>query len=301
MSKRPYKYLDYIKVLVSISILIFLAVYFILNRGMISSLGIIDCLLFSGLILSFYFTLSIPFKLMLVDSISMRSIFGLSLISNFFNLIIPLRGGTLIRASILKNKYGVTIRKYSSISLLLSICSIFILGNLSLLVISNTTLRESSYNASLNIAAILLSSSSFIFLISSKWISLKIKKNYLIDVFSFKNILITILTYLVAVSLYILRYILIFKVFNIELEIFSIATITVLHLAAGLFSILPGNLGLKELSFVGITSLFEVPASISLVMISFDRILQVILLSFGSSLSMSNVGLNFSKFLTFKR
>ncbi|PIK13641.1 lysylphosphatidylglycerol synthase domain-containing protein [Halobacteriovorax sp. JY17] len=295
------KSLDYFKVLISSSILIFLVYYMSINIEMLSKLSFFDITLFIIIFLSFYLSLSLPFRYILKRAVSLKSLFGLSLVSNFLNLFLPMKGGTLVRASILKKKYKVSIKKYTGISILLSVCSIFILGSFSLIILMDERLSESIYFHSLSFAAYFLSISSLGVLVFSKWISAQIERDYLSDVFKMRNIFITILSYLMATSIYILRYILIFKIFNIELDYFSISSITILHLSVGLFSILPGNLGLKELSFVGITSLYGVPAGISLVMISFDRILQILLLSIGSSLYMSHLGLKFSKILNYQK
>ncbi|WP_417335728.1 lysylphosphatidylglycerol synthase domain-containing protein [Halobacteriovorax marinus] len=292
---------DLLKRVLGLAILIYLCIFLSQNFSLIKNLNPLSLSKFALVFFGFYFFLSIPFWFTLLKKVPLLDLYSLSFLANFLNLFLPFRGGIIVRASVLKKKFSISFKRYTSVSVLLSVSSIFSLGLFSLICSESAIIRLSAYYYSIKTSSFIFFLSGLIFFLFSHVIVKRFKRDYLLDVFKLENIVVTVICYFACIFLYFLRYKILFNIFNIIIDDFSLFTITVFHLSIGLLTILPGNLGLKEFSFVGICSLFGIPSNISLAMVSLDRVLQVLYLSFASSLYMNRIGLKFSKLLNFRK
>jgi uncharacterized membrane protein YbhN (UPF0104 family) len=277
------KFKSILKYLVSISILIYLFFYTFKNRELFSLdrlsliFGVFTCM---GL---FYLFLSFPFFNILRKRISLSSLYLLNILTSFMNLILPMRGGVLYRAYSLKKENNIGVREYAAISVLLSMSSFFILGLGSYSL--SKLLREEDLYFAISYSSLVLFLLSLLILVFPRiLLSFKFfkKREYIFSKITFKNFLITNLFYLIAIVFYSLKIFLLFKIFRTSLSFETILAVSVLHLSIGLISILPGNLGIKEIGFIGVSSLFQIDGEIALGVMAMDRVFQVIFLCFGS-------------------
>ena len=271
------------KYTVSLFILIFLVLYTFRNlehfsyENKLSILSIFLC--FS----SFYFFLTLPFYNILKPRISLKNFYLLNILTSMLNLILPMRGGVVYRAYSLKKKYEIGLREYAAVSVLLSITSFFILGISSYFVSINYLSEEVS--SAVSYSSLVLFLISILILIFPRILltfSFFKTKKYIFSKINLKNFVVTNIFYLFAIISYSAKIFFLFKVFSANVGIVEVTAISILHLSLGLVSILPGNLGLKELGFVGICSLFSINSELALGVMAMDRVFQVIFLSLGS-------------------
>jgi glycosyltransferase 2 family protein len=212
----------------------------------------------NGIMLKF---LMKPFQIKLKNN----EAFGLAIITNFYNLITPFRGGAAARAIYLKKKHD-----FPYVNFLATLSAIYILIFLvsSLIgIFSMLTLIEKSY-------PILLALSIFtIFLLSIIIFSPKIKENNnkwsnrFIKVINgwhlIKNnkkiITITIIISLIQVFLIALNNLLAYNIFGIEITLAKALFIAAISNLSIIIAITPGNLGIGDAINVFTANIIGIP------------------------------------------
>jgi uncharacterized protein (TIRG00374 family) len=212
----------------------------------------------NGIILK---TLMEPFKIKLKSN----EAFGLAIITNFYNLITPFRGGAAARAVYLKRKhdfpYVYFLATLSAIYLLIFLVS-SITGILSML-----TLQEKS-------TTILLVLSIFtIFLLSiiifspkikesnNKWLSrfIKVINGWHLIKNNKKIITITILISLIQVFLTALNNLIAYQIFGIQITLAKALFIASIANLSIIIAITPGNLGIGDAINVFTANIIGIP------------------------------------------
>lgn len=219
--------------------------------------------------------------------LSLLEAFKLSLATGFYNLITPLRGGTLIRAAYLKKKHNLNYKNFLAsfygmyvltflIAGLVGFSSLALLGKiktqnyiLSIIFLSITILMsiiiifspkpKNHQNKILN----------SIIKLSSGWH--KISKNK-------KTILLGILTTLSNFLIISLMMILEFKIFGIKINLLTALVLASINSLSVLISITPGSLGIKEATLVLTASALGIPTSESIAVSILDRAIQTLTL-----------------------
>jgi uncharacterized protein (TIRG00374 family) len=211
--------------------------------------------------------------------ISPKESTSLSVITNFYNLILPIRGGAFIRAKYLKNKYNFSYSKFLSTLYGLYVIGFFTASLVALVSIFfiyyfyNTPIKGLLYPI-LVFFIILLT----IILISPK-ISEKKNKyiNFIVSILNGwtvlkknkKAVIVTFLVSLVNIFIFTTMFFLEFKIFNIDFPYTYLILLASVNSLSLLLSITPGSFGVKEgfIIFV-LTSLglsFELSILISLI------------------------------------
>lgn len=218
---------------------------------------------------SFYETLSIYFS------------------AQFINLFIPGRGGDLLQGLYFKKVHGLKLRTYWSLILFLGLCgmiSICIVGALSIPSINFTT---SGLRGVLGVGCILFGLVAFIILRGSHFFSEAFGKlkNYIDENIRWKeinqkyNIVFSILGYTLNLFLYAYRMFLLMSFMYVEISFWNCVGLSSIMLILNLFPILPGNIGIRELSFAYLLTLIGQPYEVGMFIAIIDRMVQVIFLS----------------------
>ncbi len=255
------------------------------------SYGNIGTLLF--LYFLFYFFISPPIKLISKDlgfKIPLPDILGISILTNFMNYILPVRGGVVLRGFYLKKRYALGLKQYTAISIVISLVGLIVTGfsnGVAFLMNPDSVDKLKGLHA---LVFVILTGGGLV-LIFSPVLLMKISKKIrelkeTIDwpqISSHRNILVTFVFYSLALVVYIFRFHILCNSMDITISGNQLISLVTLSLVVNLLPILPGNVGVKEASFAGVFHLlgynYEIGALISIV----DRFLQIGFL-FGVSL-----------------
>lgn len=237
----------------------------------------------------FYFLMTVPqFYILhkLGTSISMGRIFSITIVTNFLNLLLPARGGVLIRGIILNKNYSMKKRDYAAFSIFISLAGLFVLGVLGLLFFPLMDWDGEKPLYLLQGGAALLAILGFYGLYSTKTLAkynkkigeLYHEKTKWSQINKKDNFVVTCLFYAASLFTYALRIYLLGTYFYLEIDILDASAITVLLLLINSFPILPGNIGIKEASLSGILALMGYNPQIGFFIAILDRLMQLIFL-----------------------
>ena len=240
----------------------------------------------------FYFFISPPIKKIANDlghKIPLWDVLGISLLTNLLNYVLPVRGGIVLRGFYLKKKYGLGLKKYAALSLLISLVGLVVTGfsnGISFLMNDDLSIKLKSMHS----LAFLVLGCGAVLVMFSPNILMKISKkvrelNTVVDwnkVSSPENIGVTFVCYSLALAFYVFRFSLLCDSLDISLPLNELVSLVTLSLVVNLLPLLPGNVGVKEASFAGVFHLlgynYEIGALVSII----DRFMQVGFLFLGS-------------------
>lgn len=257
MSEKTKKIYHAILLLLSLALLAGLAFYVHKNEQTfekLKSIDVITILILISIHFVNYVLLGLTHKLPLTKNnivLKFKEWFGLCMTGELFNMLLPAKGGTGIRMLYLKDKKGLSMREFLSMSFAVVLTGFTFLG------ISGTVYCEFFLTKSNPIFTILesifiaLSVSGLILIFASEAIGRIFKfqrkytpKTYLADWnLTSKALLCWIGMFLI----YPIKIYLSFKAIGVELNFTDSFEISLILLAASLFQVLPGNIGVKEI------------------------------------------------------
>lgn len=218
--------------------------------------------------------------------IGLGKIFSINIVTNFLNLLLPARGGVLIRGVIFNKNFNFKKRDYAALSVFISLVGIFVLGLMGMLFFPFMDWDGDKPLVLLEVGGFVLLLLGFFGLYSTKALakfSPKIEELYnektqwrLIN--KKDNFFVTSLFYAGSLIAYGLRIFLLSQYFYLEIDLFDACALTVLLLLINTAPILPGNLGVKEASLSGILALMGYNAQIGFFIAIVDRLMQLIFL-----------------------
>ena len=206
---------------------------------------------------------------------------ALSIITNFYNLILPLRGGALIRAKYLRKKYNFSYLKFISTFYGLYVIGFFTASIFAAISLISIILTGAKSNT-IFLYPILIIFFTFFFIIlfsprfskrKNKYINLAIsvingwqelKKNK-------KAIFITFLVSSLNIIILSIILLLEFKAFDIGIPFIYLIFLSSINMVSLFFSITPGSLGIKEGLIIFVLTNFGLSPEISVLISLVDR------------------------------
>jgi len=219
------------------------------------------------LLISFFVTSVLHINLLKPFRIKLNKneAFGLAIITNFYNLITPLRGGAAARAIYLKKKHD-----FPYVHFLATLSAIYILIFLvsSLTgIFSMLTLTEKNYPILLVLSIFTISLLSIIIFSprikenGNKWLDrfIKVINGWHLIKNNKKIIIITIIISLVQVFLAAINNLIVYQIFNIEISLAMALFIASIGNLSIIISLTPGNLGIGDAISVFIANIIGIP------------------------------------------
>ncbi len=208
--------------------------------------------------------------------------FGLCTISELFNMLLPAKGGTAIRMMYMNEKKDLPMREFLSMGLAVLLIGFSFLGLAGSIYCHYFLTKHNIVFDALESLFIALTLSSFMLILSNELFTRIFKlerkyslKKYLID----RNIiLISLICYLGIFALYPLKVYLSFRAIGIEMRLFDSLEISLILLATGLFQILPGNIGVKEVATAYIANQYGIQFEAALLASLVDRAILMLFL-----------------------
>lgn len=237
----------------------------------------------------FYFLITLPqlYILKKIDvPINLGRIFSITIVTNFLNLLLPARGGVLLRGIILNKNYGMKKRDYAAFSLFISLGGLFVLGVMGLMLFPLMEWDGEKPIYLMQVGSSVLAILGFYGLYSTKALAKYNKK--VAELYHEKtkwslinkkdNFLVTCFSYSASLFTYALRIYLLGIYFYLEIDIIDASALTVLLLLINTFPILPGNIGIKEASLSGILALMGYNPQVGFFIAIIDRLMQLVFL-----------------------
>ncbi|EQC44045.1 lysylphosphatidylglycerol synthase domain-containing protein [Bacteriovorax sp. Seq25_V] len=275
------KVLGYIQNVIFFAGFVFICHFLIINSRKIPSFGF---LVYFGLIFNyflFYLFLSFGQRSVFKNGIGVLKLLDVNILSNFLNLILPLKAGIIYKASVIKNNHGISYREFSIKMLSLSLISLLIVF-LALAILLCFWQSGAVHSVYIDryfyfvITAIVSILSIVIVVISKKIQSLD--RVSLIKIMTF---------YFFSSVTYIIKFLIYIYAFGLNSSLYEVSVMTYLILAAGFISVLPGNIGLRELSLIGVLSMFQVDGDRAVLIAFLDRLIQILFLGGYSLVSLA--------------
>lgn len=207
--------------------------------------------------------------------LNVKEWFGLSVIAELFNYILPAKGGTSVRYYYLKSKFDVSFVDFMVMTTTYIFVGLSSLGIIGLILVQFFFRTHDKFTTVLNIADAILAISAPVFIIGfipiSKWFKLKAnhgpqfytsQKAILIKCFSLYMGLFLLYPFKIAFSFYAL---------GLNPSPLDLMEISLILLVISLFPVLPGNVGIKELATAYLGQKFGLSFEASLMVSMVDR------------------------------
>lgn len=184
-------------------------------------------------------------------NLKIKEWYGLCMVSELFNMLLPAKGGTGIRMLYINDKKGLPMREFLSMSFAIVLLGFTFLGIVGIFYCRFFITKTHLVFTLLESIFIALSVSGVILLFASEAFHkiFKMKKKYSPKIY-LKNIKLSSLATLCWIGMFLLypiKVYLSFLAIGIDLSIGNSFEISLVLLAASLFQILPGNIGVKEI------------------------------------------------------
>lgn len=208
--------------------------------------------------------------------------FGLCTVSELFNMLLPAKGGTGIRMLYLKDKKGLSMREFLTMSFAIVLIGFTFLGitgtaycHLFLKKNHPVFLIIESIFIALSVSGLILLFTTEAFRKIFKFKRKSSPKVYLTDP---KLMSFTTLCWVGMFLLYPIKIYLSFRAIGIDLNFKDSFEISLILLAASLFQVLPGNIGVKEIITAYIGKQFGLSFETALLASLIDRVIQMLFL-----------------------
>lgn len=256
MSEKTKRIYHTVLLLLSLALLAGLAFYVHKNESTFEQLKSIKTsivLVLIGVHFLNYILLGLTHKMPLVKHnifLKFKEWFGLCMVAELFNMLLPAKGGTGIRMLYIKDKKGLPMREFLSMSFAIVLTGFTFLGVTGAFYCHFILNKNHPVFLILESIFISLSVSGIILIFATdalgKIFKFKRKyspKTYLMD---FKLTTKATLCWIGMFLLYPIKVYLSFKAIGVELNFTDSFEISLILLAASLFQVLPGNIGVKE-------------------------------------------------------
>lgn len=287
------KILHYILLSLSLGLLVALGFYIYKNQATFQkikdiNLGIIFLLI--GLHAFNYLLLGLSHRYpLLKHDIKLKFIewYGLCTISDVFNLLLPASGGTAIRIMYINKKKKLAMGNILSMSLATVMVGIMLLGVAGSIYFHLHDNHQSKLFFALKMFFLATIVGSLLTVFASDYILkiLKKEKKYDLKQYIFdKDIFInSLLCYVGMLAIHPLKVYLSFKAIDVDISVMSSIEISLMLLCSSFFQILPGNMGIRELTTAYVAQQYGIQFETALLASLVDRaILLLFLFPFGA-------------------
>lgn len=288
MSEKNKKIYHRILLILSLALLVGLAVYVQKNSvsfAHLKSVRLEFIILLIGIHAIFHWLLGMTQKMPLVKhkiKLSIKEWYGLCMASELFNMLLPANGGTGIRMLYLKDKKKLPFRSFLSLSFAIVLIGFTFLGVIGVIYSRFFLAKSASVFVLLESTFIALAISGIILMFMTDAIAKIFKfkrksspKFYLSDIKLSSSIA---LCWIGMFLLYPIKIYLSFVAIGVELPIIHAIEISLVLLAASLFQILPGNIGVKEIITAYIGKQYGIEFETALLASLIDRAILLIFL-----------------------
>jgi uncharacterized membrane protein YbhN (UPF0104 family) len=207
--------------------------------------------------------------------ISAKEWYGLSVVAEMFNMILPANGGTGIRMMYLKDKKKLPIRQFLSMNFAMIVTGFTMLGIIGSIYFQYIFVRNDSvFNLLQSLFTSLALSGIFLLLFSEILGKVfKIRRKYSPKLYLFDTRLTVTVTFywFVFFVLYPLKIYLSFLAINQHIGFNESFEISLILLAAYFFQVIPGNLGIKEIITAYVSSHYGIKFETALLASLIDR------------------------------
>jgi uncharacterized membrane protein YbhN (UPF0104 family) len=201
--------------------------------------------------------------------------YGLSVVAELFNMILPANGGTGIRMMYLKDKKNLPIRQFLSMNFAVILTGFTMLGIFGSLYFQYVLNKNDNVFKLLESLFIALALSGIMLLVFSEILGklFKIKRKYSPKIYLFdsKFALKVTVAWFAFFALYPIKIYLSFLAIGVHIGVSESFEISLILLVASFFQILPGNIGVKELITAYISSHYGIKFETALLASLIDR------------------------------
>lgn len=208
--------------------------------------------------------------------------FGLCVVSELFNMLLPAKGGTGIRMLYIKDKKGLSMREFLTMSFAIVLIGFTFLGLVGTFYCQFFLKKNHPVFLIIESIFVSLSVSGLILLFATEALGKIFKfkrktspKVYLTDT---KLMSLATLCWVGMFLLYPIKIYLSFRAIGIDLNFKDSFEISLILLAASLFQVLPGNIGVKEIITAYIGKQFGLSFETALLASLIDRVIQMLFL-----------------------
>ncbi len=208
--------------------------------------------------------------------------YGLCIVAELFNMLLPANGGTGIRMLYIKDKKNLPMREFLTICFAMTLIGFTFLGLIGIAYCEFFLKKSDAIFLLLESVFVALTVSGIILIFATEAIARIFKfsrksspKAYLKDL----NLtsLITV-CWMGMFLLYPIKIYVSFLVIGIDLTLAQSIELSLVLLAASLFQVLPGNLGIKEIITTYVAQRFGIPMEAALIASLIDRVILLLLL-----------------------
>jgi uncharacterized membrane protein YbhN (UPF0104 family) len=201
--------------------------------------------------------------------------YGLAIIAEMFNMILPANGGTGIRMMYLKDKKNLPIRQFLSMNFAMIVTGFTMLGIIGTLYFQYVFIKSDNVFKLLESLFTALALSGILLLIFSEIIGkvFKIKRKYSPKIYLFDSKLTGLATlyWLFFFALYPLKIYLSFLAIGEHVTLGESFEISLILLATFFFQVMPGNLGVKEIVTAYVSSHYGINFETAILASLIDR------------------------------
>lgn len=220
------------------------------------------------------FTQALPLKKHSIE-IKTNEWYGLSVVAELFNMILPANGGTGVRMMYLKDKKNLPIRQFLSMNFAVILTGFTMLGIFGSLYFQYVLNKNDEVFKLLESLFIALALSGIMLLVFSEILGkiFKIKRKYSPKIYLFdkKFALKATIVWFAFFALYPLKIYLSFLAIGVHIGASESFEISLILLVASFFQVLPGNIGVKELITAYISSHYGIRFETALLASLIDR------------------------------
>jgi uncharacterized membrane protein YbhN (UPF0104 family) len=288
MSEKGKKYYSIILFILSLALLVGLGIYVKHNSSIyekIKSVKIHFVIILISIHAFNYWLLGMTHKMPLLKhqiKLKFNEWYGLCMVSELFNMLLPAKGGTAIRMIYIKDKKKLPMREFLSMSFAIVLIGFTFLGIIGLVYCQFYLQKNHIVFSLLESIFIALTISGVILIFATEAISKLFKferkyspKMYLKD---FRLTGLTSLCWIGMFLLYPLKVYLSFLAIGVSLPLSDSLEISLVLLAASLFQVLPGNMGVKEIVTAYIGKQYGIEFETALLASLIDRAILLIFL-----------------------
>ncbi len=215
-------------------------------------------------------------------SLKFKEWYGLCVASELFNMLLPAKGGTGIRMLYLKDKKGLAIREFLSMSFAVVMIGFTFLGSVGLLYCHFFLKKNQPMFILLESVFLALTVSGFFLLFFTETLRkiFKFQRNYSPKLYlkDSKLITLTTLSWMGVFLLYPIKVYLAFTAIGIEINFTDSFEISMILLITSLFQVLPGNMGVKEIVTAYIGKQYGIEFEAALLASLIDRVIMLLFL-----------------------
>ena len=227
-----------------------------------------------------------PFKVRL----AFKEWFGLSVITTFYNMILPFRGGAIVRASYLKKKHGFSYTHFFSTLFGIYIINVMIASLMGIISVILIFIKFNIFSPLMLMIFLIFFVPTFLIIIFSP--NIPKKRNNLINnlikvingwhLIRKNNRLVAMISIIMIVQLFfgLLNTVLIYGVFDVHIGFIKSMFLVSISYLGNFISIMPGALGVSEAAQVFSALIIDITPAQSIMAVALGRVISILTLFF---------------------